>query len=264
MSRILKAPYITIDEENFIAINNQFNISKNDTEQNKIFENQQENLDFYEEKNLTDTSKNEILDIKQQVLETAREQAEQIIQNAKNEAEQLLLNAKTKAEENANKIYEENKQMGFDEGFKKGEDEANLIKNEAEQLLLNTKNEIEETKKYLEPELINLVINISQKILTKSFEINPEIVALLIKKGLEQVKTISNIKIYISENQYETVIENKNEIIGIDMEKNNIEILKDNSLEDNDCFIETEFGSIKCGLNEQFNGIKEALTYLLA
>lgn len=256
MSRILKAPYITIDSQNGIPINNKLEIYKEETldTTEEIFEEKigQEELNIEALEEMQDD-----------ILEKAREQADIIIENAKNEARKIIEAANLEIEENANKIYLEKEEAGFNEGYLKGENEAQNLKNEAEQILLNANAEKEMLEKSIEPQLINLVIDISQKILTKTFEINPEIISLLIKKGLENVKDISNIKIYVSENQYEYVINNKDEIIGVDTNKNNIEILKKSSLEDDDCFIETEFGSVQCGANEQFKGIREALLYIL-
>ena len=252
MSRILKASYVTIDNKNGIPINNKMEIYNEEylNIEEKILEEEIFDTEAFEE-------------AKQDILETARKQAESIIENAKNEAQKIIENSYAEIEENANKIYLENQEIGYNDGYLKGENDAQALKDEAQQLILNAQNEREILEKEIEPNLINLVIDISQKILTKAFEINPEIISLLIKKGLENVKDISNIKIYVSENQYEYLINNKDDIIGVDTIKNNIEILKKASLEDDSCFIETEFGSIQCGAREQFNGIKEALLYML-
>lgn len=257
MSRILKAPYIVVDNENGIPINNKFEIYKEESLSQEV--------ETFEEEHLKEeTLDNEILgQMQQEILETAREQADIIIENAKNEANKIIENSYAEIEENANKIYLENKEIGYNEGYLNGENEAKALKNEAEQIISNAYIEKEQIERKIEPSLINLVIDISQKILTKAFEINPEIISLLIKKGLENVKDISNIKIYVSEKQYEYLIYNKDEIIGVDTNKNNIEILKNSSLEDDNCIIETEFGSIQCGAKEQFKGIKEALLYIL-
>ncbi len=219
MSRILKAPYIIVDNENGIPINNKFEIYKEESLSQEIEA-------FEEEPLKQEALDNEILaQMQQEILETAREQADIIIENAKNEANKIIENSYAEIEENANKIYLENKEIGYNEGYLNGENEAKALKDEAEQIISNAYIEKEQIEREIEPSLINLVIDISQKILTKAFEINPEIISLLIKKGIEK--------------------------------------LKDSSLEDDNCIIETEFGSIQCGAKEQFKGIKEALLYIL-
>lgn len=266
MSRILKAPYVTIDNNNYFSVDNTL------SEKIKSIENTietEENEEVFGES--TELSPAKALEIEQEmlenmqneILEIAREQADQIIENAKNEAQNIINKANLEMEEKANQIYEESKENGFQEGFAQGTLEAEDLKNEANQILLDAIAEKERIEQELEPELINLIIDISQKVLTEAFKINPEIISLLIKKGLNNIKELANLKIIVSEKNYEFILNNKDEILKIDTNKNNIEIIKDSSFEDDDCIIETEFGTIKCGAKEQFEGIKEALQYIL-
>lgn len=261
MSRILKASYVNIDNNNFFSIDNTLNsqnIKINKAEKENYNTQQQE----FQSQELEIDSQT-IENMKNEILEVAKEQAEQIVENARNEAKSIIQQANLEIEEKANEIYELNKQNGFDEGFEKATSEVQALKDEAEQAILDIKAEKERLENELEPQLINLVLDISQKILTTSFQINPEIISLLIKKGLQNVKEVANIKISVSESQYDFILNNKNQILDIDTEKNNIQIIKDSSLENDDCIIETEFGTIKCGVKEQFNGIKEAFKYIL-
>lgn len=261
MSRILKAPYVTIDNNNYFSIDNTLNIPEEAIikETEEIFEETEE----FSSNETLETEQEMLENMRDEILETAREQAEKIIENAKNEAENIINQANLEIEQQAKQIYEENKENGYKEGFEKGTIEIQGLKEEANQIISNAIEEKEIIEQKIEPDLINLVINISQKILTNAFKINPEIISLLIKKGLQNVKELVNLKIIVSENNYEFVMSNKDEILKIDTSKNNIEIIKDSSLEDDNCIIETELGIIKCGAKEQFEGIKEALQYIL-
>lgn len=252
MSRILKAPFITVDNESSIPIDNSLQIPP------ELLANMQKN---YEEEFAL--QQRMIEQDREDILEVARKQSEQIIENAKQEAKEILLQADIEIQEKSSKIYEESQRNGYTKGYEKGYSETEALKIEAEETLLNAKFERQQLEEQLEPEIINLIIGISQKILTDAFSINPQIISLLIRKGLQNIKDLKDLKISVSEKQYEYVLKNKNEILGIDTNKNNIEIIKDISLDDDDCVIETEFGTIKCGVKEQFNGIKEALQYIL-
>lgn len=249
MSKILKSTYINIDNQNVFSVNN--DISEKLRNHNDL---EIETKYDYEEN---------ISQIEDEILEAARVQAEKIIESAKLKAKEIVKNKENEMSIKSLEIFEKSKQSGYEEGKNKAIFEYEKLKTQAEDLLENTKIEREETIKRLEPEITELIIEITKKIMTDAFHFNSEIIGLLIKKGLNSVKTVENLNIYVSEEQYDFLEKNKNDILGFDTLKKNIEILKDTRLGNMDCIIETDFGTIKCGIDEQLEGIKEALYSIL-
>lgn len=246
MSRILKASYVNLKDDN-IVIDNNFEI-----EGIEVIEEVPTEQEIPEQ----DTSQ-----IKDEILEIAREQAKQIVQNAKDEAVNITKLANDEIQKKSEEIYSENFDKSYKDAIDKATNDTNDIKVQAEQLLIKTEQECNETIQAIEEKIVKFIVDTTQNILTSSFEFDPQLISLLIKKGLQNVKEIKNLKIYVSELNYEYVEQNKNEILNTNTM--NIEIIKDVSLENTDCTIETEMGIIKCGIGEQLSGIKEALYYIL-
>lgn len=269
MSKIIKASYVEIDDTNIFNVDNSIDINtiglyenNDETSKEEIRDLESEDYDINLEKLREE--------IKSEVIELAREQSDIIIKNARNEASKIIEEAKYEQEQinlKISEIYDENFQKGYEDGYSEGiakaELESTSMKNEAKNILLNASRERQEMIDKFEPEIVQFIIDTTKNILTNSFEFNPEIIILLIRKGLFNIKELKNLKIYISNENYNTVVENKEKILKVDFDKNNIEIIKDNSLEKTDCIIETEIGNIKCGVDDQFSSIKEALHYIL-
>lgn len=262
MSRILKAPYINIDKN--IVIDNTFNIEQNVTPE---IDETYEDLTMGNEQTITEEENKYLEQLKEDILVQANEEASKIIEEANKtaqvEAEEIKRQVKEEMDIKAEEIYKESINKGYEEGKLKAEEDIQALKLEANDILEQAKKERENMINSLEPEIINFIIDTTQNILTNSFYFNKDIIALLIKKGLLSVKELKNLKIFVSEEQFEYVQENKDKILNIDTDNNNIEIIEDNSLANSDCIIETEIGTIKCGVDDQLSSIKEALYYIL-
>lgn len=263
MSRVLKASYVTID--NNVVIDNTFTPIVNNKEQTLTEEQYISNEEL--EDNLSKKIEEDLNEIKQKIIEEANEEANLIIEEAKAKSIIDVENIKKQAQQEmdikAEEMYKQGFDKGYAEGIEKAENDCTITKQEAQDILDNAKKEREDTINSLEPEIINFILDVTQNILTNAFTFNPSIISLLIKKGLLSIKEIKNLKIFVSESNYDFVQENKQNILEIDAEKNNIEIIKDTSLKNTDCVIETEVGTIQCNIDDQLSSIKEALHYIL-
>ena len=254
MSRILKAPYINID--NYIIIDNTFTSSKkNETQQNNEVDKYSKELQV------------EIDGLRATIIAEANKQANDIIEQAKLKAEADLQNLKLQMQQEmdikAEELYKEAFDKGYNEGYEKAELDCEQMRKEAQQIVEQAEEEKVATINNLEPEIIKFIIDTTQNILTDSFQFNPSVISLLIKKGLCSIKEVKNLKIFLSEKNYNFVEKNKFKILEVDTDKNNIEIIKDISLKDTDCIIETDIGTINCNIDEQMSSIKEALHHIL-
>lgn len=166
---------------------------------------------------------------------------------------------KTEIKEERSKSHDEGYKEGYDEGLK----ESLKLKEEAELIYENTIKEREELLKNIEGETINLIINIVKKLLDDTVEMNPDVILVLIKKGLAETTLSGDISIKVSSDDYEYVLKNKEKIVPFMDSGSKLEIIRDLSLRKSDCIIETPFGNIDCSLDEQFNLLKENLFFLL-
>lgn len=266
MSRILKASYVNI--ENNVIIDNKFSPIQQETDLNEENNNIKNQIENTQPNEVIDTEYQAQLDkMKQDIIEEAKQEADLIIQQAKENAKIEAESIKKQMEEEVNikseEIYKESFEKGYDEGKLQAEQDFEQMKQQGQSIIDKAEQERQLTINNLEPEIINFIIDTTKNILTSSFEFNPQIISLLIKKGLLAIKEIKDLKIFVSEQEYDYVDQNKQKILETDTEKNNIEIIKDTSLKDTDCIIETSMGSIQCSIDDQLSSIKEALHYIL-
>lgn len=201
-------------------------------------------------------------EIREELLEQAKLEAEEIINNANIEANSLKFQAELEAENLKQQSHEEGFKQGHEEGLNQGNLECEEIKEKANKILEDAIKERSDAIKNFEPEIVEFIMEAMQNIFTNDYKFNPDIIRFLINKGFSSIKKLDNIKIYVSPENYD-LLKDEKILAGIDLVKNNIEILKDDILTPNDCNIETQMGSINCGVTEQFNSLKQALYHMI-
>jgi flagellar assembly protein FliH len=194
--------------------------------------------------------------------EEAAETAEQIISEARGLAHTIIEEAKKEAETDKLFVFDEARQQGFDQGYAQGEREARAIVSEAEEIRENAVVKREQLLADAEPQLVELIINISRKIIGDSFELNPGLVRVLIRCGLEGTSSAGDIKIRVSAEDYESVLEKHDEYNKYATGISDIEIIRDLSLQPADCVIETRYGDIDCSLGEQLASLEREIKYI--
>ncbi len=256
MSRIYKRNDINVDLDNKVFI------------KHRNLPNNIQMSDDFEESGFTQDeilkSANERAD---KILFTAHSKATEIENVAREEADNIISNANTIRDE----LFEDAKTTGFEEGHKEGYDIGYEEANETLQGLIEEKEkellDIKETRKTLienaEKDTIDLIISIVDQISYGSIKLNPELYAVLVRRGIENATIQNKVSIKVSTADYDNVMKNYDTIIASVESTKEVEILKDFSLEEGNCMIETEFGNINCGLDEQLKSIKESLYFIL-
>ena len=191
----------------------------------------------------------------EKILEEARAQADEIIKIANRKAEEILINANKKAE----RIYEDSKKKGYEEGsqdkladvMKMQEgvvDEINTKKQELE-------NEYQLKADTMERDIVEVLIQVFNKVFHIQFDNKKEILIHLIKSTLMNVEVGKEFRIHVSHNNYKFINSHLDDIkqnIGNDV---NIEVVNDAALGAQDCQIETNFGVFDCGIDMELNAL---------
>ncbi len=196
------------------------------------------------------------------IIEDAERQAREIIDDASTRAQDIYDEMRRQAEKLAEKIKQDSRDQGHEEGYLYGLSQADAAKQEAEEYRENTFAECDTILAGLEGQIVELIISIVGKLLTDTVKLNRDVVVNLIKQGLEGATLTGEIKIYLSSVDMDTVLEHKNEILAMADNTAKIEFVKDPNLKPNDCIIETPFGNIDSSLDQQFNSIKQDLYYI--
>lgn len=218
------------------------------------------------DKNLN-TEKKEIRPDSFYKLEQTRLRIEQenliIIEEATTRAKQIVADAKAKIEEEASIALEKAKHEGYTAGYKKGELESKVLIDQAQKIVEKAKHKKEIMLKQLEPEIIEMIIAICQKLINEEVEFNQSTIHSLIRKSLGNMKyEMTDVKIKVSPDQYESVLENKDMIIQDYANPSDVKIWQEADLKKGACIIETPFGSVECNIDAQFDEIKKQMRLL--
>lgn len=197
------------------------------------------------------------------IIHKAKRQAEQIINDARITATAEQSKIIQEAEAEAAKILSEVKDRAYNEGMAAATEEGEAIKAEAEQVLKRAEAARKAMHENLEPEMVNLVIDIIEKLLLDTVTLNPAVIVNLIKQGLSSATITGEVKVYVSEQDFKEATERKDELLALTDGSVKLELVKDLSLNPTDCVIETPFGSIDASLGQQYETLRENLTYLL-
>lgn len=193
------------------------------------------------------------------VVQKALSDAEQHLENASREARRILAEAETEANHIRQTAYEEGIKSGKDEGYKKGVLEASGLKSEAERLLAESRADYENALDKAEEAVVELIIDISRKLIGDIADIRPDVIVSLVRRGLTDATVGGTVVIHVSADDYSAAVENREIIQSFIEGSSTVEIMKDLSLQKSDCIIETPYGNIDCSLDRQFSQLRENL-----
>ena len=205
--------------------------------------------------------------LEQEVLEKAQDEAEQILSAARDEAEAML--------DSANKQIEEERSKAQREGYAKGEEEGKAAsdvkyseiyeakKREDDDMLKRVIDELYTERKAtydgLEDEVVSLALEIVKKILDPAEEAIGGVFASLIRNALKQMAPEGKVVIRVSHAEYERFFSSGMAYFELDKGVTvTAAVLKDTSLNEYDCVIDTYDETVNAGIDSQLNYIKIA------
>ncbi|WP_313132413.1 FliH/SctL family protein [Anaerocolumna sp.] len=192
----------------------------------------------------------------------ANQQREDIIAGARQEAADIIAAAEEEAKKMRDSLYEEACQKGYKEGFEKGKAAVEDSKKELDILIQKQKEDYQKQIETLEPEFVKLMCGYIEKITGIIVEDKEEIILHLIHNALIHGDRSKNYSVKTSKDDYDLVLSKKEEIYDCVGEDAVIEIIMDNELSKNQCFIETDNRVIQCSLDVELNSLIEDLKIL--
>lgn len=192
----------------------------------------------------------------------AQLQANNIIEEAEKKADNIINKATEESEKNALLALENSEKEGYDQGYNQGVIEANKLIEEGKQVLIEAEEEKERILKQAEPEIIEMIIGISNKIISEELNYNKDVVILLVNKAIKEISSDiqdSEISIKVPSDDYDYVVENQDIITEVVSNPENLKFFKDVNLEKGTCLVETPFGSLECNIKESLLEIEKQL-----
>ena len=165
-------------------------------------------------------------------------------------------NLVSRAQEEADNI----KKSAFEEGYRKGLEQANSDLEKFRNDLSNFMNAPKNVYEYIAPDILEISVDIAKKIIKKEVESDPQV---LVNTIIEVLKTVSksepkiNIRVKPQAVQFiKDTLPNITYQYGIDSK---INIIADPSIEDGGCIFQTNNGIVDASIDTQLEIIKKAL-----
>lgn len=173
--------------------------------------------------------------------------------------------------EGLNKGYLEGHKRGYKKGFEKGKKEAeekykkleNVLKKDFQEkiqsintFLKNLEKESKELILNMDKEVLNLALNIAQKLILKEIERDPEISLRLIREALNYIAEGTELNIKVNPEEYKFLKENLLKYIPPSQK---IKLIPDESISKGGIFIETSLGVIDATFEKRWKKLLETL-----
>jgi flagellar assembly protein FliH len=189
------------------------------------------------------------------ILTQAHAEAERIIEEAKENAKALETEASAKVQE----LYEHQKTLGYEEGIANAEDSVAVKKAQLEtQLNQQMAQNEEEYKKRLddlEPELVDAIISVFDHVFGIQFENKRDILLYLVKNTISHVDAGKHFRIRTTTKTSSFLEEHLDELQKVAGYDAVIELLRDDSLADDACKIDTDYGLFDCSLDTELKNL---------
>lgn len=220
---------------------------------------------------IIEEAKNKAIKEYEKIINDSKEEAAKIIEDAEGQKESMINSAyiRTKEvleqskEEGYSQGYNTGYNDGYDKGYNEGKNKSDVLIKEALEIKNGYLNKKENLLKELEEDIIELVINIYEKVINKKNEEDSEMIISLVLNGINSLDLTDKVTIITSKEDFNILEMAKDEILAKASMISQLDIKYDISLEKGDCILETSKGNIDVSLKNQLDEVKELLTTIL-
>ena len=195
-------------------------------------------------------------------INNARQEADDIIDEANKQAEIILSEAKGQAEE----VQSEAHENGYNEGLLSAQNEYNdkavQLENEYNAKVSELEEQYSKMREEIEPDLVNTLMDVFEKVTHTIAEDNKEIVLHLINNVMKNVDNSHEFVIKVSPEDYQFVADNQGKIYCAMSSEVNLEVVQEASLKSSECIIETDTGVFNCSLDIELNNLIKEIKLL--
>lgn len=207
------------------------------------------------EQNAVNERIQEALAKEQAIISRGEQQAQEIIENAHRQAEELIEEARNKAQAETDVYVEQGRQEGLAIITEELQDKILTIDKFAQSQFDIKRNII----KSAHLDMVKLVIEIAQKVCSKSLELDESILKEITQQAIQALKDKENITIIINPQMAETIYSISDELKEKIPQLSSIKIIEDNSVSPDGTIVESPLSRVDCRIKSQINEIAEKL-----
>lgn len=207
------------------------------------------------EQNTVNEKIKEALAKEQAIISRGEQQAQEIIENAHRQAEELIEEARNKAQAETDLYVEQGRQEGLAIITEELQDKILTIDKFAQSQFDIKRNII----KSAHLDMVTLVVEIAQKVCSKSLELDEGILKEITEKAIQALKDKENITIIINPQMAEVMYSISEELKEKIPQLSSIKIIEDNSVSPDGTIVESPLSRVDCRIKSQINEIAEKL-----
>lgn len=190
------------------------------------------------------------------------QQIEALVDRANEEAEQILSGAKAEAERIKGAASAEGHKEGLQAGRAEAEKEIASRLQEIEALKQSIKAERDQALKELEPQLLDVILQVFERVFHIQFGEKKEILEYLIINTIMNVEGSKEFRIKTSESNQDYLNAHLPEIRAQVGQEYSLEVVSDSSLSPSQCVIETDAGLFDCSIDVHLENLIKDLKSL--
>ena len=190
-----------------------------------------------------------------QMEDEAQKKADDIINNARSEAERILEDSKSEAEAAFSNAQEKGRNEGYQAGLIQAQNEINAKRTLMEQELQDELDKINEERNTMEKDVLNVVVDVVEKVFKCQFSGKSEIMLNLINDALNHTDGSKDILIRVGTDNYDAVLAKVTELKKSIQEDVNLSVTQDSLMDQDKCMIETDGGVIDCSLDTELENL---------
>ncbi|QDU79115.1 flagellar assembly protein H [Polystyrenella longa] len=202
-------------------------------------------------------------------------QGESYLADIKKQADKILDDAKQQADAIISKSQAEGLEKGLTEGRQNAQQEIEQKANQLSELTVQNRVStvlpaldkvaqtlLQEKDNWLytwEKIAIELAARIASKVVHRAIELDPELTTEMLRSTLELVAGSPEVTVYLSQDDYETLGDERDNIVKSLSSCGKVNVLMDENLGRGDSRVETQHGSVDAGLETQIERIANEL-----
>lgn len=181
------------------------------------------------------------------------------IEAAKKEASSI----RQQAEADAESVRQQAKNEGYEEGIAESKEEYDRVlkreQSEFEKSVQSLTAAKHEMFEQMEPAVLDLACHIAEKIVKESLDRNDELFINIVKDTIKEVEDSEEMVLRLNKKDYDRFFaEGKNEYADL-LRSSGVEIRQDMSVDSGECIVDTEYGTLRSGVQTQLERIRSAL-----
>lgn len=259
MSNLYKQRCVTTEESNKRVINSNQMVEQKLAQLQRAYLAQQSNSSpedgFTSGIVATEVAIEELEESEPDYIVEAREEAERILADARYQAEQMIADANGQVDAIVQQARQEGQRQGYEEGSEAAKQELLQEQQEYDNRRELLEAQYQEQLDQLEPQLLDVILQVVDKVFGIQFADKKEILLHLIRKTLTGIESCRQFQLRAGQDNYLFLETHKDEIINAIGGGVTISVMADATIEDDRCLIETDSGMYDCSIDVELQNL---------